>query len=284
MSRRSLLASFGLLSALVTALAVLKLLVRSRTVQLFASPIAVVPHVGRAVALTFDDGPAMELVDEIIAILGSRGARATFFVTGRGLASALEAGQRLTAAGHELGNHTFSHRHMLLKSRSFIQSEIESTDTLIRAAGQNDPIYFRPPYGRKLVGLPHYLWRTGRTTIMWSIEPDTYPDVAADPEAIVAHVMARLRPGAIILLHVWQQPQRAASLAALPALIDSLQASGYEVTTVRELLQRSREPRPPMPMLQGGRPAVHLTHTAGRLTPRASRGDACQPTAEAPPI
>jgi peptidoglycan/xylan/chitin deacetylase (PgdA/CDA1 family) len=243
MSRGAPLAIVGSLVVLIGAYAGLKYLVRSRTVQLFARPVAEVATGERMVALTFDDGPTVELVDDLIEILGSRGARATFFVTGHSLAAAPEAGRRLTAAGHELGNHTFSHRRMLLKSSGFIHAEIERTDSLIRAAGQRDPIYFRPPYGHKLLGLPRYLRRTGRTTVMWNIEPDTYPAVAADPSAIIAHVLARLRPGSIILLHVWQQPARATSLAALPPLIDSLHARGYEVTTVGKLLTRSGDPQ-----------------------------------------
>ena len=106
----------------------------------------------------------------------------------------------------------------------------------IRAAGHRGPIHFRPPYGYKLAMLPWYLSRTERTTVTWDIEPDSWPEVAATPEGIVTHVLERVEPGSIILLHVWY-PSRATSLAAVGPLIDSLQARGYQVGPVRDLLR-----------------------------------------------
>lgn len=77
-----------------------------------------------------------------------------------------------------------------------------------------------------------------RTTITWDVEPDSDPEVAT-PEGIVAHVLARVRPGSIILLHPWYA-SRATSLAAVPALIDSLHARGYRLETVGALLAGKR--------------------------------------------
>ena len=77
----------------------------------------------------------------------------------------------------------------------------------------------------------------GRTSVTWDAEPDSYPEVAASAEGIVSHVLARVRPGSIVLLHPWYR-SRATSLAAVPLLIDSLHARGYRVTTVGELLAR----------------------------------------------
>jgi peptidoglycan/xylan/chitin deacetylase (PgdA/CDA1 family) len=117
-----------------------------------------------------------------------------------------------------------------------VRAEIEPTDSLIRAAGHRGPIHVRPPYGYKLAMLPWYLSRTGRTTVTWNIEPDSWPEVAATPAGIVTHVLERVEPGSIILLHVWY-PSRATSLAAVGPLIDSLHARGYQVGPVRDLLR-----------------------------------------------
>lgn len=203
--------------------------------QLFGTIVARAETADRRVALTFDDGPAPAIADSIIGLLGARDVRATFFVTGNELAAAPHAGRRLVEAGHELGNHTFSHDRMVLKSPRFIRTEIERTDSLIRAAGQAEPIFFRPPFGYKLAGLPWYLSRHGRTTVTWDIEPDSYPEVAATSEGIVRHVLERVQPGSIILLHIWY-PSRATSLGAVAPLIDSLHARGYQVGPVRALL------------------------------------------------
>jgi peptidoglycan-N-acetylglucosamine deacetylase len=233
--RRRTVVATGAVVAVVLALVGLRQLARSRTVQLFGGLVSHVPTSARRVALTFDDGPTPAVIDTILGVLGARGVRATFFVTGRELAAAPEAGRRLVAAGHELGNHTWSHRRMAFVSLGTVKAELEPTDSLIRLAGQRGRISFRPPYGYKLAVLPWYLRRLRRTTVMWDVEPDSYADVAATPEGIVRHVLARVRPGSIVLLHVWY-PSRRTTLAAVGPLVDSLKARGYEVGAVRELL------------------------------------------------
>jgi peptidoglycan/xylan/chitin deacetylase (PgdA/CDA1 family) len=217
----------------------LRLLASARTFQLFGKVVAHVETSERRVALTFDDGPTPALVDSLRHVLSARGVHATFFVIGGALAEAPHTGRQLVAAGHELGNHSYTHRRMVLRSPGFVRSEIERTDLLIRAAGHRGAISFRPPYGDKLVVLPWYLHRTDRTTIMWDVEPDSYPQVAATADGIVRHVLDRVRPGSIIILHVWY-PGRATSLAAVGPLIDSLHARGYRVGSVRELLSSTQ--------------------------------------------
>lgn len=222
-------------AALLFLLLGLRQLVRARDFQLFGTIVAEAPTRERVVALTFDDGPRDGVVDSLIAVLGARGVRATFFVTGRELAESPSAGAKLVAAGHELANHTYSHRRMVFVSPSRIREEVERTDSLLRSTGQRGPLWFRPPYSYKLVGLPRYLAATGRTTVTWSIEPDSHTDVAATSEGIVQHTLRRVRPGSIILLHPWYDSRRT-SLEAIGPLIDSLQASGFRVQTVGALL------------------------------------------------
>ena len=240
--RRRLAWTGGTLVFALLALGGLRTLARSRTVQVFGTLVSRVDTAERRVALTFDDGPTAELVDSVERVLAARGVTATFFFTGAELARSREAGRRLVAAGHELGNHTYTHSSMVLRSPRFVRSEIERADSLIRAEGHQGTIYFRPPFAHKLLVLPWYLHRTNRTTVMWDVEPDSYPDVAATSDGIVRHVLERVRPGSIILLHVWY-PSRATSLAAVGPLIDSLHARGYRVGTVGQLLAPTSTPR-----------------------------------------
>ena len=229
---------FRLLAGVVIVAAILfglRALARSRSYQLFGEIVARIDTRDSVVALTFDDGPVAAVADTVMAILRARNVHATFFVTGMDLTAAPEVGGRLVAEGHELGNHTFTHRRMWFVSPATIRRELEPTDSLIRAAGERGRIRFRPPYGYKLGGLPYALWRANRTTVTWDVEPESYPEVAATPEGIIAHVLEHTRPGSIILLHPWY-PSRATTRAALPALIDSLQARGYRLTTVGDLL------------------------------------------------
>lgn len=220
---------------LLLVLAGLRSVARARTFQLFGTLVAEAHPRDRIVALTLDDGPIDSVVDSLIDVLRVHRARATFFLIGRELAEAPEAGAKLVAAGHELGNHSNTHRRMILVTPGLVRDEVERTDSLLRTAGQRGPIWFRPPYGYKLVGLPRYLASTGRTTVMWSIEPDSYRDVAKTPEGIVRHVLDRVHPGSIIILHPWY-PSRRTSRDAIGPLVDSLHARGYRVETVGTLL------------------------------------------------
>ena len=221
--------------AALTFLTCIRQLARSRTVQLAGRLVAEAHPRDSLVALTFDDGPVAALVDSLVDVLRTHGARATFFVTGRELAESPAAGEKLVAAGQELGNHSYSHRRLVLVSARQVREEIEHTDSLLRAVGQRGPIWFRPPYGYKLVGLPRYLAAHQRTTVMWSVEPDSYAEVAATPEGIVRHVLERVRPGSIILLHPWYSSRRT-SRAAIGPLVDSLHAHGYRIVSVGQLL------------------------------------------------
>ena len=226
--------------------AALRSLARSRSVQAFGRIVDRVETQEKRVALTFDDGPSSASIDTILSILSARRIRATFFISGASAAATPGLAERLVGAGHELGNHTWNHERMILRSQDHYRDEVGRTDSLIRSAGHSGPIYFRPPYGYKLFGLPWLLQRTGRTTVTWDVEPDSYPDVAATADGIVRHVLERVRSGSIILLHPWF-PARRTSREAIGPLIDSLQGRGYRVGTVRDLIGPQHRIAQPMP-------------------------------------
>jgi len=229
--------------AVLLLLASVRAVASARTFQLFGTLVSEAQPRDRLVALTLDDGPGDAMVDSLIDVLRTHGAHATFFLTGRELAQSPDAGAKLVAAGHELGNHTYTHRHMILVSPAGVRREIERTDSLLRAAGQRGPIWFRPPYGYKLFTLPRYLESTGRATVMWSIEPDSYAEVAATPAGIVRHVLERVHAGSIIILHPWYASRRT-SREAIGPLVDSLHARGFRVETVGTLLGAARQAAP----------------------------------------
>ncbi len=208
---------------------------RSRTFQFFGGLTDRVETTDKVVALTFDDGPT-EQTPAILATLAGLNVKATFYVTGRELEEAPEHGRQIVAAGHELGNHTYSHERMVLKDHDFVAREIERTDAAIRATGHRGEITFRPPYGKKLLVLPHYLDRHDRKTITWDIEPDSDPAVAGDTGRIVRHVTDRARPGSIILLHAMFARPHARD--AVPGIVEALRRDGYQFVTISELLRR----------------------------------------------
>ena len=210
---------------------------KSRSYQLFGELVERVETRDSVVALTFDDGPTPGFTAEVLEILASAGVPATFFVVGSNLERWPEDGRALVEAGHELGNHSYSHGRLVLRSPTFVRSEVLRTDSLIRSAGYDGAkIHFRPPYGKKLVVLPWVLSRLGTRTVLWDIEPESYGAVARDAVRIQEHVLERVSPGSIILLHPFFESRRP-TIRALPALIEELQDRGYRFVTVSDLLE-----------------------------------------------
>ncbi len=233
-------------SLLITAVAIIATIAigfqlsKARTFQFFGEIVPRVNTPEKAVALTFDDGPAPGATEQVLSILNEENVKATFFLIGADLEKNIEQGRKIVAAGHELGNHTYSHHRMVLKTPSFIAAEIERTDELIRQAGHQGAIHFRPPFGKKLFLLPWYLARRSRKTITWDVEPDSYPEIAGDSNRIVEHVLAKARPGSIILLHV-MYPSRAESLKSVRGVVAGLKREGYNFKTVSELLDSQKQ-------------------------------------------
>lgn len=224
-----------LIGILFIILESLWILSKSRTFQFFGEIYPRVNTAEKVVALTFDDGPTAK-TEEILTILNNLNVKATFFVMGADLAQNMPEGQKIVAAGHQLGNHTYSHKRMVLKSYSYIASEIENTDRLIREAGYEQEIVFRPPNGKKLFLLPYYLKQHNRKTIMWDVEPDSFPEIGFSSEKITQYVLDNTRPGSIILLHVMYD-SRKESVEAIEGIVKGLRQQGYTFKTVSELLE-----------------------------------------------
>jgi peptidoglycan-N-acetylglucosamine deacetylase len=216
---------------------------KSRTFQLVGELIPRVNTPDSVVALTFDDGPTVAFTEEILTLLAERRVSATFFLVGSAIEREPDLARRIAAAGHEIGNHSWSHQPMVLRRPSSVQREVEATDRIIRQIGYAGPIHFRAPYGKRLLALPWYLMRTGRPHVLWDIEPESYPQIARDSARIVEHVIERVRPGSIILLHPFFESRRA-TITALPAVIDALRDAGYRIETVSALLERRPAPLP----------------------------------------
>ena len=184
----------------------------------------------KVVALTFDDGPT-ENVDKILPLLDQYNAQATFFLIGGDIAEHPEEAKKIAEAGHQIGNHTYSHERMVFKTPSFVKEELEKTDELIRQAGFEDEIDFRPPFGKKLVVLPYYLKQQGTDTIMWDLEPDTYYTTVDEK---VEYIVNNIKPGSIILIHPMYD-QTGMQLQVIEETLQQLTDEGYRFVTVNEL-------------------------------------------------
>ena len=191
----------------------------------------------KIVALSFDDGPTPAGVAAILPVLDRYDAKATFFLIGGDLQRHPEAARDILAAGHELGNHTYSHKRNVGRSRAFYRDEVGKTERLLHDAG-SDTGLFRPPYGRKLVGLPQEVERAGLKTITWDVadQAERFPE----PAAYAKDIVERARPGSIILIHAMYRSNTTAR-EALPTILAQLRKRGYRIVGVSELLKHQAD-------------------------------------------
>ncbi|OYU15218.1 MAG: polysaccharide deacetylase [Alphaproteobacteria bacterium PA4] len=186
------------------------------------------------VALTFDDGPTALGLDTVLPLLHRYQARGTFFMIGKLATPQLVA--RVVADGHEIGNHSFHHKQMMFRSAAYYDAEIADTDRVLQGGGAPLPVLFRPPFGKKLFGLPLAVARSHKRMIMW--DAGDPPD--RDPQAYARKVLAEVRPGSIILIHP-MYAGNATERAALPLILAELARRGYRMVTVSQLLASHTE-------------------------------------------
>jgi len=187
----------------------------------------------RLVALTFDDGPDPRYTGEVLSVLRTRQVRATFFMLGKRIEANPDLAKQVHAAGHEIGNHSYSHPRMIFKTPAFVRDEILKTDRLLKDIGAGETRLFRTPYGQQLIAVPYVLSRMGKANIRWNVDPDDFS--ASDSGTIASRVLATVGPGSIILLHD-NQPH---TPAAVDVIVKELVARGFGFLTVSELLEQA---------------------------------------------
>lgn len=206
----------------------------SRDFQLFGSIVSRVDTDKKIVALTFDDGPS-ERTPQVLAALEKLDVKCTFFLNGKQMEENMDLARAIAQAGHQIGNHTYSHDRMIFKSAQAINFELDRTSELIREAGYDGEIVFRPPGCKKLIMLPLALDSRNMLTVTWDVEPETYVDETKGAQGLADYALDNARSGSVILLHV-MYGRAETSLEAVPLIVEGLRAKGYEFVTVGELL------------------------------------------------
>ena len=205
--------------------------------QLFGEMITCVNTNEKAIALTYDDGPKSPYTDHLLDVLREFNAKATFFTIGENVKDNIETTRRMIAEGHELGNHSYSHKKLVNVGFKTICSEIQKTDDLLSDLGVQSKIHFRAPYGLKRIRLPWELARKQKTNVLWDVDPKDYE--TADPEKIANSIVTNIRPGSIVLLHDGDgdgNADRTQTVAATKIVLEKLQQEGYQFKTVSELM------------------------------------------------
>lgn len=183
------------------------------------------------VALTFDDGPHGEHTRAALDILAAGGARATFFLLGSEAARHPALVRAIHEGGHQLGNHGWAHsRASQVGLRAFVREAVDTQALLEDTVGRPLPRIYRPPYGAVSPAAFLALARRGFRLVFWSL--DSEDSFIRDADQLARKIeMAPMNSGEVLLFHEDYDH----TLAALPAMVASLQARGFALVRVADL-------------------------------------------------
>ncbi len=188
------------------------------------------------IALSFDDGPHPYYTPKILEILSEYGIRATFFMVGENVTYYPAAAEAVVAAGHEIGNHTFTHRGISGMNEHEFLREIAACEDAIASVSECRPHFIRPPEGRLNDTMRRVIGSLDYRIVLWDV--DTRDWAHTPPDAICAHILDTVQAGDIILMHDFighDSPTPEALRLVIPALLDR----GYRFVTVGELVDGS---------------------------------------------
>jgi peptidoglycan-N-acetylglucosamine deacetylase len=217
--------------------------IRAPSSQLFAPSIYRGSGDRRSIALTFDDGPSPGTA-ELLKRLADENVRATFFQCGINVVRNPELARQVLEAGHEIGNHTFTHIRLCPRlgwqpnfvSPSRIYQELADTQEAIATATGAVPRWFRAPYGMRWFGLRTAQRRLNLTGAYWTVIGH---DWEWDAEHVTEHVIARAAAGGIVCMHDGRDsrknPDISVTIEAVMKILPRLRAMGFSFETVSEI-------------------------------------------------
>jgi peptidoglycan/xylan/chitin deacetylase (PgdA/CDA1 family) len=167
------------------------------------------------------------------------GISATFFLVGERAAAHPDIVRRIVAEGHEIGNHTWSHRHPQTLSTAEFVAEVRRTDLLLAELAGRPSALFRPPHGKLTAWQMCQAWRLRQTIVLWNLDPKDYARASADD---LASYFQKQPPqgGDIVLMHD-NHPYAA---LVLPHLVAEVKRRNLSFATPAEWL--SGAPRNPL--------------------------------------
>ena len=184
----------------------------------------------KCIALTFDDGPS-PFTDRLLGILADNDAEATFFLIGNKVARDPAAAARITAAGMEVGSHTWEHPNMSTIPVTAIPTQLSRATEAIAVATGRAPTLYRPAGGLSSDAVRAEAGRQGLAEILWDVIPfDWIND--ANIAATTYMLKTQIKPGSVVLLH----DTYSSTVDVVYQFLPVLEANGYHLVTVSHLL------------------------------------------------
>lgn len=192
----------------------------------------------KQLALTYDDGPNDPHTLRLLEVLARHGVSATFFLIGRYVAQRPDIAQEIVRAGHVVGNHTFTHPLLTLKSSVEIRKELSDCRSVLHDTIGEHSNLFRPPFGGRRPAVLRIARESGLDPIMWNVTG--YDWTAPPAEVILRKITRQIRGGDVILLHDGGHKQigadRSQTVVATDRLITRYKSEGHEFVTVHDML------------------------------------------------
>lgn len=184
----------------------------------------------KCIALTFDAGPGVN-TPHLLDVLKEKKVHATFFLLGeKHVLKYPDTVRRIADEGHEVANHTWSHEILTDKKPGEIRAELEKTQDAIAKITGKKPRLMRPPQGRTDDTVSEISKELGLSQILWSATAKDYS--TTDSALITKRILDQASRDGIILLHDIYK----GTVPAVPGIIDALEARGYTLVTVPQLM------------------------------------------------
>lgn len=196
----------------------------------------------KKIALTFDDGPNEPYTSQILDVLKENNVKATFFVVGKNAQKFPDSIRAEANAGHDIGNHSFSHPDMIFEFNKTVRKQLMETENIFKNILGQKPRLFRPPFGADDPFTFQTAEKLGYVVIKWSVSARDWERPGVPK--IVANVLNHVQGGSIILMHDGNQCQggdRSQTVDALKILIPELKKRGYEFVLIPALLNIDNE-------------------------------------------
>ncbi len=199
-----------------------------------ALPIYNVKTDEKKVAISFDAAWGNEETQKLIDILAEYNVKTTFFLVGAWVDKYPDSVKALVAAGHEVCNHSNTHPHMPKLSEAEMAKQITDCNDKIKAITGVSPPLLRPPYGDYSNAVINTVNGLKMYPIQWDVDSLDWKDPT--PQQISDRVLQRVKPGSIVLFHNGAKN----TPAALPTVLRTLQAQGYSIVPVSQLIYKDQ--------------------------------------------
>lgn len=217
-----------------TTFGISKIVHVSNTVNGRELPIYSVETGEKKVGLSFDAAWGNEDTQDILNILADYNVHATFFMTGEWVDHFPEDVKRIQAMGHDLGNHSQNHKNMSQLSNEECKEELMTVHNKVKVLTGVEMDLFRPPYGDYDNEVIQSAKECGYYSIQWSVDSLDWKDYGVDSIVKTVTQHKELKNGAIILMHNGAKYTK----DALPKVLEILQAEGYKIVPISELIYR----------------------------------------------